>query len=529
MKHRPAFELVLVVVFIGVLSVIGLAVLQYLNVEHRRTTKLTVDQQAIAVAEAGVTYYRWYLAHYPNDYQNGTGGPGPYIRDYLDADGNTIGKYELTITPPSLGNTITTVQSVGYLNSYPNQKRTLTVRLGIPSLTRYAVVANADMRFGAGTETFGPVHANGGIHFDGIANGLVTSARTTYNNLDGYGTRPGVWSLISPDTSVFLGGKQFPVAPVDFTAIATDLATLKTASQTASGIYLAPSGGRGYHLTLRTDGRVDMRIVNSELRCQYQSGGSWYDYGYCSNNFNQRCTQNSTCGSGNSCIQSSHSIGTINGSQSTFTYQSGSSLGVTLPANGIIFASDNIWVDGQINTSRVTIVAAKDPITTGDANIYVNSNLRYTHYDGTDAIGLIAQQNIFTGFFSQNSITIDAAMIAQRGRIGRPYYGSNFTTSSNSNNFRLQPSGSTLPSGGASETSCHQFRVRSTLTNTGSIATNQRYGFAWIGDDFSCGGGAENDTGYCTRNLNFDTNLTFGPPPSFPTTGEYTIISYTQR
>lgn len=549
---RPGFELVMVIVFLSILAIIGMAVLQYLSVEHKRTNVLTRNEQAITIAEAGVTYYRWHLAHYPTDFQDGTNAAGPYIHDYLDADGKTIGKYELTITPPTLGNTITTVRSVGYLLSDPNQKRTITVRLGIPSLTKFAVVANADMRFGTGTETFGPVHSNGGIRFDGVAHGLVTSARICYDDPDHSGAQefavhthsgstdplPGAAfcasnpppSGIVPDRlDVFAGGRTFPSATVDFTSITTDLATLKTASQTSSGIYLAPSGGRGYHLTLRTDGKVDMRIVNSEVRCQYRNGGSWYDYGYCSNNFNTTCTQNSTCGSGNTCIQSSHSIGTAAGSQSTFTYNGVSSLGVTLPANGIIFVSDDLWIDGQVDNARVTVVAAKDPISTGLANIYLADNLRYTNTNGADAIGLIAQQDILASYFSKNTMQIDAALIAQKGRIGRPYFGSNFTSSTNSSNFRLQPSGSSLPNGGGSENSCDDFRVRSTLTTLGSLATNQRYGFAWVGTDFSCGGGDSNDSGYCDRNLNFDANLTFGPPPSFPTTGEYSVISFTQE
>ena len=30
-------------------------------------------EQALHSAEAGLEYYRWYLAHFPNDLQNGTG------------------------------------------------------------------------------------------------------------------------------------------------------------------------------------------------------------------------------------------------------------------------------------------------------------------------------------------------------------------------------------------------------------------------------------------------------------------------
>lgn len=592
-RQRQGFELVFVLVLMGMLSVISLAILQMVVSQNILSSREVRQQQIFNIAEAGINYYRWHLAHYPNDYKDGTTSAGPYVHDFKDASGKTLGQYALTITAPVNGSSITTIQSVGYLLSNPNAKHTVTVKLGIPSLSKYAVVANDFMRFGSGTEVFGPIHSNGGVHFDGVAHGLVSSAQSTYSDPDGYGTKPGVWSLINPDTSVFLGGKQYPVAPVNFNGITTDLAALKTAASSA-GIYLAASGKQGYHLTLRTDGKVDMRIVNVEQSCQYRSGtgscsvGScthkscsnnrskacnnnsqcgggtcdtasctsnsncptgyscafnnsctsngdcsgggtcenFKDYGYCSNNFTTLCTQDSTCGNGNTCILASHSIGTDAADQSAFTYNGNSSLGVTLPANGIIFASDDLWVDGHINGSRVTIVAAKDPIASGKANIYINKDLRYTNMDGTDVIGLIAQNDILAGFFSADTFEVDAALIAQNGRVGRPYLGSSFTSSTNNSNFRIFPIGETNPSGG---TTCQEFRKRSSITLTGSMATNQRYGFAWVGNVFSCGGGNYNNSGYCDRILNFDSNLVFSPPPSFPTTGEYSIISYTEK
>ena len=66
------------------------------------------------------------------------------------------------------------------------------------------------------------------------------------------------------------------------------------------------------------------------------------------------------------------------------------------PANGLIFLEDHIWVEGQIDGARLTIVAAKFPINSATyKNIIVNNNLSYTHFDGTDVIGLIAQRELF--------------------------------------------------------------------------------------------------------------------------------------
>lgn len=529
LRQRPGVELIFALTMISVVTAIALAALQIAvsqSTLNNRDVRLTqIDQ----IAESGANYYRWRLAHYPNDYQDGTNVPGPYIHDFKDGSGKVIGQYQLTITPPALGSTITTVTSVGYLMNKPNTKRVITVKLGVPSLSKYAVVSTDFLRFGAGTVVNGPIHSNNGIHFDGVANGLVSSAVNTYNDPDGYGTKPGVWSLVNPDTSVFLGGKQYPVAPIDFASITTDLNNLQTAAQT-NGIYLPFSNNKGYHLTLRTDGKIDMRVVKVEQSCQFKSGGNWYDYGYCSNNYKTFCVQNSTCGSGNTCVKAGHSIGTAAADQETFLYNGGSSLGVALPANGIIFASDDVWVDGQINNARVTIVAAKLPVVGNNlANIYLTKNLTYTNYDGSDVIGLIAQNDILAGYFSNNVLQVDGAMIAQNGRVGRPYFGSGFINSTNNSNFQIYPIGESNPNG---TSTCQEYRMRDSLTLNGSMATNKRYGFAWLGgtNPFDCPApNPNNNSGYCARNLNFDSNLIFGPPPLFPTTGQYSVISYSEK
>jgi len=683
---RQGSLLVSILIITSLLSTLGLLGLNLL-ISQNHATNFRVDREkAFEIAEAGAEYYRWHLAHVPDDYQDGTGAAGPYVHSYTDAVGNVLGTFSLTVTPPPSGSTIITIKSTGMVTGKPSSSRTVTVKQGIPSFTQYAVVANADMRFGVGTEVFGPIHSNGGIRFDGLAHNLVTSLQSTYDDPDHSGGNEfGVHTHIAPTdplppaavpsrTDVFMVGRQFPVPQVDFNAITANLAAIKTKA-IANGIYLPPSAGQGYHLTLRTDDKLDMRVVNVQLSCQYS--GSFLDYGYCSNNANQACTQDSTCsGSGGVCLKASHSIGTRVNDQASFTYQSASSLGVAVPTNGIIYAEDDLWVDGQVDGARLTIVATQssaDPIRR-PGNVYINKDLTYTHYDGTDALGLIAQKDILVGFFSKDALRIDAALIAQTGHVGRPYYGSGFTSSTNNADFRLYPNtgactvntsqsctsdanctnyctanssrtcttnaqcnnyclantsktcnnngecnnycqgdtsktcttsadcrycsgdhsrsctsnakcnhyctgnhskgcsnnsdctgfgscdnsspsaGSCLPTTGpcltgdtcslgdtcvtgdscslsknpAGGTTCQEYRLRSTITTFGSLATNQRYGFAWVGSLFNCGV-STNNSGYCTRNLNFDSNLTYAPPPDFPTTGQYKTISWEEE
>lgn len=693
-KLPPGSLLISVLIITSLLTTLGLLGLNLL-ISQNAATNFRVDREkAFEIAEAGVDYYRWHLAHVPDDYQDGTGAAGPYVHQYTDAVGNVLGTFSLTITPPPSGSTVVTITSTGVVTNKPSSSRTVTVKQGIPSFTQYAVVANADMRFGVGTEVFGPIHSNGGIRFDGLAHNLVSSKLGTYNDPDHSGADEfGVHTHVAPTdplppaavpsrVDVFQVGRQFPVPQVDFNAISADLAAIKTKAQ-ASGIYLTPSAGQGYHITLRTDDKIDIRMVNVQLACQYNNGG-FLDYGYCSNNYNQSCTQDSTCsGSGGLCIKASHSIGTRVNDEVSFTYQSASSLGITMPANGIIYADDDLWVDGQIDSARLTIVATSssaDPVRR-PGNIFINKDLTYTNYDGQDAIGLIAQKDVLVGFFSEDDLRVDAALIAQNGHVGRPYYGSGFTSSTSNANFRLYPDTGvctanssqtctsnaqctdycttnpsrtcttngqcnnyciantsktcnnngecnnycqaettracttgadcrycqgdptrTCASGGGSTanqkcngrctgnankgcwnnsdctgfgtcdrnapdvgpcspsvgpcitgdscklgdtcvatgdscslstnpagtTTCQEYRSRDTITTFGSLATNQRYGFAWVGNLFNCAVGT-NDSGYCTRNLNFDSNLTYAPPPDFPTTGQYKTISWEEQ
>ena len=123
------------------------------------------------------------------------------------------------------------------------------------------------------------------------------------------------------------------------------------------------------------------------------------------------------------------------------------------------------------------------------ANIIINDNLTYEDKNINNRIGLIAQHNISVGQNSENNLEINAALIAKNGRVGRKHYSGLCNNSS-----------------------------RDTLTLYGSLATNERYGFAYT-----------DGTGYNTRNLVYDNNLTFGPPPNFPVIGEYRFISWQEE
>lgn len=434
-------------------------------------------EQAFHIAEAGIDYYRWHLAHAPADYYDGNASstsPGPYIHSFKDKDGNTIGQFELTITPPPSGSTVVKIKSKGVLASASNISRSIQATLAIPSLARYAVAANDVMRFGEGTEVFGPIHSNDGIRFDGVAHNLITSAKTTYTDNDSDACTGNSWAVhtcfgandptpntIPPNRSdVFMAGRQYPVPNIDFSGMTTDLSQIKANAQSA-GRYFAPSGSQGYRIVLKTNDTFDVYRVTALISAPSN----------CTNSSNQD-------GWGTWSVRTQTFVGNY-----------------TFPTNGLIFVEDHIWVEGSINTARITIASARFPDSPATrTSITVNNPLRYTNTDGTDTLSLIAQNNFNVGLISSSTLQIDAAIIAQNGRAGRYYYNSNCRTSSPTVNYY----------------------TRTELTLYGMIASNKRYGFAYT-----------NGTGYATRNIIYDGSLLYAPPPSFPlTSNQYQIISW---
>lgn len=464
--------LINVLVFAGVAIVVTTGLVTWGTTILKNSIQLTNRQQAFEIAEAGIDYYRWHLAHSPVDYYDGNASTthGPYIHDFLDKDGNQIGRYALTITPPATGTTIVTIVATGTVLADPSIQRVIQTKLAIPSLANYAVVANDNMHFGSGTVVYGPVQSNKGIHFDGVAHNTVSSALSTYVDPDlndgvqrfaVYTTGdplPASTSTPPSNVTTFMAGRIFPVPVVDFSGLTTNLASLKTIA-TNGGSYFSSSGVQGYHVILKANDTFDVYKVNS---LQTLSGSS--------------CTGNTTVGT-----QTGWGTWSINTQSFMANYP--------FPTSGVVFFEDNIWVDGTINTARLTIAAGTFPYSAGTSkSITVNRNLLYTNLDGTDVVALIAQNNFNVGYDSLDTLTIDGAIVAQNGRVGRFYYAN----------------------------TCGASSTQSTLNLDGMIATNVRYGFAY-----------SDNTGYTNRNITYDSNLLYGPPPSFPlASSQYSTISW---
>lgn len=475
LSTKKGSALAYALIIMAVVLIILTSMLGYITSQLKFSANRVQKEEAFQIAEAGIYFYRWYLAHQTagktarevdDFWQNGSplGVDSPYEKTFSDPEGGVVGSYLIETERPTSGSTIVIVKSTGWTNKEPNLKRTVQVRFRRPSWSEYAVLANDFMRFGEGTEVFGKIHSNKGIRFDGLAHNIVSSLMTTFDDPDHSGGNEfGVHTHVNipPATGVndyyrpleaptnpvmtrsdvFAIGREFPVSEVSFTGVSSDLAFMRTESQSGHGIYFDDSS-YGRHIILKTDGTMDVRTV-----------------------LNYDTSSNS-----------------ITSESATTSY--------AIPNAGIIFVENNVWLEGAIDNKRVTIV--------GD-NVYIGmNNILYTNFDGTDIIGIIAQKDIEVVRDSQDFLTIDAALLAQSGRVGREKYGT-WCVSWHKVWWLWICDGWTTDH-------------RNTITINGSIATNLRYGFAYT-----------NGTGYTNRILNFDNNLLYYPPPYFPTGSQYAI------
>ena len=389
--------LIYTIVTIFIFSLVMLALVSYSTSQLRVTRGTVYKEQALQIAEAGVNYYQWHLAHFASDFWDGNASttPGPYVHNYTDTDtGQVMGSYSLTITAPTVGSTVTTIKSTGWTNAYPNVTRTVTVRYGIPSLAQYAFLTNGDAWIGPDESINGQFFANGGIRFDGTGNAPIISAKSTYTCQSWSGSpcphnENGIWGSAPASTQAYW---QFPQPNVDFLSITSDLSTMKSNAQ-SSGIYLAPSSAQGYSLVFKNDGTIDFYKVTSLKAAQngQDVNGVWHNT---SLDYNAR----------------------------TFLYNK------AIPANGIIFIEDTTWVEGTVK-GRAMVAAAKLPYSAATApSIIISKSVVYAAKDGTNSLGLIGQQDVLISYASSDSLEIDAALIAQNGSAQHYYWSGDTKT-----------------------------------------------------------------------------------------------------
>lgn len=430
------------------------ATLSFIMVQFKAVQQEMHLAQALNVAEAGIQYYRWHLAHSPEDFTSNTGE-----HTYKDPFGGTHGTFNLEVTAPTLGSTTSTITALGYPVANENRQARVRVRYGRPSLAHYAFLTNSNVWFGPEEEIKGEIHSNGGIRMDGEGDSLTTSEQLTYTCGPEHGCnneeRDGVWG--SGEIQELW---EFPSDHIDFEAMVLDLETMED----DAGLTLPDSENYGYFIEFSSDGTFNVNTVTSLYNPVYGYNGSAWTYESIDK---QSWTPLSE-------------------------YQD-----VSIPENGLIFVADDVWVGGEVH-GRATIVAARLPDGSYPyANIYIQDDIVYVAHDGTDTLGLIAQEDVLVPLRSENKLEIDAALIAVNGHVYRYYY----------------PKWSSEP--------YKTYALRDKIETYGTIITNTVWTWSWVSSETG-----PVVSGYKQTETTYDQFLIYSPPPSFPAEDEYAFISW---
>lgn len=378
------------------------------------------QQRATDIAEAGLNYYKWYLAHNPGDL---TGG-GTFT--YEDPELGPIGSYELTVAGQSYCGQISSinVQSRGWTDVDPGAAVTISATYKQPTVAEYSFINNAGVRYGSSRVITGPVHGNQWVQMDGAHNSFVGSGIATYDNS---GTTVGGVFQGSPTNStpsLFV----YPIEAIDFTGLTVDLANIRTLAQ-ADGFYYGPTTGAGYRLIFNGDGTVDIyRVTTTTNYWSYSSTEGWHR-------------------------------GERNHINNTSQLADDLVLGTDCP---VLFFEDKLWIEGEV-TQKVTVAAGLNTSNTQN-NVVISGDVTYAS-TGDPGLVAVAEDDVDVGISVPNDMTINGIFIAQNGRFGRNHYCESDCSDDSGNQG--------LPG------TLDEYVSRDSLTRLGSVISNLRGGTEW--------------------------------------------------
>ncbi len=439
--NRSGYLLVLILVFGAIFFLLATAFIGYVVTQAQLARTKYNKEEALQIAEAGLDYYKWFLAHYPGNVTNGTTTPGPYVHSYVDPEGSTIGAFSLQIASSTACGDVTAVDitSTGYTYENPSLGRTVYGRYARPTVAEFAYVINSNVWAGSDRTIIGPYHSNGVVRMDGTNNSTVTSGQaswvcdgtipctpqangSTVNGVFGSGPNSNLWS--------------FPSTPINFTGLTVDLSAMQSKAQNSGGIYLGPSGKAGYNIIFKSNGTFDVYRVNSKEN--EPNGYAWGRY-----------------------------MNILKGKTLIGNYP--------IPTRcPVIYVEDQVWLEGVVN-GKVTIAAADVDTTGVDPSIILNNNITYAN--ATSGILAIAEYDVLIGLVVPDNMTLNGIFMAQNGHFGRNHYDTS------------------MPN--AWET----YIKRNSLTLNGTIVSNGREGTKWISGTSTYVSGFNTRTNSYDRNL----------------------------
>ncbi len=466
--HHKGALLILVIVFGAIFFTMVTGFLGYVITQYRSQEVRIQKELAREIAEAGLNYYKWFLAHYPGDVTNGTGLPGPYTMQFDDPELGRIGEFDIALQSTAYCGAVSAINitATGRTDKMPNLERTVFGRYARPTVAEYSFIINADVWAGSNLSIIGPYHSNGGIRMDGTNNSTVSSQQASWTCTSSFGcspsgTRDGVFTTTAnPNTALF----NFPSVPINFTGLSVNLSDMRTRAINNGGLRFAASGAQGYNIEFKSNGTIDVYRVNSTIAHRGMI----------------------TVGSTNT-WQNENNI--INARSFVGNY----TIPTTCP---LIFVEDKVWLEGVVN-QKVTIAAANPTIPGSTHSIILQDNISYTS-TSTSGLLAIAEQDVLIGVDVPDDMSLSGIFIAQNGRFGRNFYCESTTYCA---------TGDRLP------TAYRPYAFRDSLTMTGTIVSNGRVGTKWMS-------GTTWSSGFDDRFNTYDRNLVDNPPPLTPNTSD---------
>lgn len=461
---QSGYLLVLVLVY-GTMF-FALIVLLVTNIvqQSRDVREQIVGENAAAIAEAGLNYYKWYLVHFPDDITLGATTSGPYIFPYEDSASNVIGEYELDISAQTYCGSVSSieVQSTGRSSVDPSIERTFAVQYSQPTVAEYAFILNANVWAGADRIISGPYHSNGGIRMDATHNSVVTSGQEDWTCTSSFGcasntTVDGVYGTSGNENPALF---SFPSAPVNFAGLTVDLSGIKDNAQNDGGLYFGPSGAYGYRLQMNSNDTVTVHRVT----------GTYEYWGYTTADNWQR---------------ERHVI-------TNLSYVGNYPIPADCP---VVFVEDQVWLEGAV-TQKVTLAAADLTSPGISPSIILQDDITYTTATSSGLLA-IAEEDVLVGLNVPNNMELNGIFIAQNGRYGRNHYRTIYLP------YWLDA-----------------YVIRNSISLNGTIVSNGRVGTQWSS-------GGVTTSGFQNRSNSYDRDLIFDPPAATPRTSDvYQFIDW---
>jgi len=461
-----------VLIFSAIFGTLVAALFGFTTTQKKVQVVKQSEEKALQIAEAGLDYYKWFLAHYPENVTDGTGEPGPYVHSYEDPEGSTKGKFSLEIDGNCECGDVTFIEiiSTGWVSSTPQYKKTVYGHYARPSVAEYSYILDDNVWAGADREIKGPYHSNKGIRMDGENQSMVTSAVETWDCTSSFGCSP-----TQEKPGVFGDGENnelwsYPVPQMDFDGITVDFAHIKNKAQGEGGVYLPPVGGRnsdrrGYHLIFKSDSTIDVyKVTNTDDALSKHiddiNGGWYHDYFEITNK--------------------------------TFVNN------YDIPDScSVVFVEDRVWLEGEIS-EKVTVAAADIAHGDFDPNIVLTDDVEYVASADSPGITVMAENSVLIPLHSPDNLELNGIFVAQKGYFGRNLYPCWYWP----------------------------YDKRSNLEIKGSIVSSKRVGTKWDYYTWSCG---STWSGYEERENKYDKDLADAPPPFTPyTSDQYEFVEWRQ-